>query len=295
VQRTIPLDRPLDLGLTLAPFRHGDGDPTIRLGRNEAWLASRTPDGPATLHLELAGDAIVAAAWGPGAAWALDRVPYVIGAHDDDAGFVPDHPQLDAARRRFAGMRLAASGRVIAALVPTILGQKVTTKESWRSLRRLMQKYGEAAPGPFELVVPPSPEVLAALPYEDYHPLGIERRRAETIRSVCRVAGRLEAAPDAATCERLLRSLPRIGPWTAAFVVHAAFGAPDVVPVGDFHLPNTIASFLAGEARADDVRMLELLEPYRGHRMRVVRLVKAAGVHAPRYGPRSAIRSIEGI
>jgi hypothetical protein len=62
--------------------------------------------------------------------------------------------------------------------------------------------------------------------------------------------------------------------------------------VGDFHLPNLVAWALAGEPRADDVRMLELLEPYRGQRGRVQRLLEASGMQAPRYGPRMAPRRI---
>jgi hypothetical protein len=41
--------------------------------------------------------------------------------------------------------------------------------------------------------------------------------------------------------------------------------------------------------------MLELLEPYRGQRARVVRLLEVAGVKIPRYGPRFSPRRIAGI
>jgi 3-methyladenine DNA glycosylase/8-oxoguanine DNA glycosylase len=80
-------------------------------------------------------------------------------------------------------------------------------------------------------------------------------------------------------------ALPGIGPWTAAEVGRAAFGDPDAVSVGDFHLPNLVCWALAGEPRGDDSRMLELLEPYRGQRGRVVRLLEASGLRSPRYGP----------
>ncbi len=72
----------------------------------------------------------------------------------------------------------------------------------------------------------------------------------------------------------------------------AGWSAPRV---GDFHTPNTVSWALAGEARADDTRMLELLEPYRGQRARVVRLLELAGVAAPRFGPRHRPRSIAAI
>ena len=53
---------------------------------------------------------------------------------------------------------------------------------------------------------------------------------------------------------------------------------PDAVSVGDFHLPNLVAFALAGEPRGDDARMLELLEPYRGQRARVIRLLELSGI-----------------
>ena len=74
-----------------------------------------------------------------------------------------------------------------------------------------------------------------------------------------------------------------------------AFGDPDVVSVGDVHLPSTVSWALAGEPRATDERMLELLEPFRGQRGRVVRWIESAGIQAPRFGPRMPPRRIAGI
>jgi 3-methyladenine DNA glycosylase/8-oxoguanine DNA glycosylase len=87
-----------------------------------------------------------------------------------------------------------------------------------------------------------------------------------------------------------LEAIPGIGPWTSAKVAASALGDADAVPVGDFHLPNTIVYAFTGDARGDDARMLELLAPYAGHRMRVIRLIEHAGIHAPRYGPRRPLR-----
>jgi 3-methyladenine DNA glycosylase/8-oxoguanine DNA glycosylase len=57
-------------------------------------------------------------------------------------------------------------------------------------------------------------------------------------------------------------------------------GDPDAVIVGDLHIPRLVAWALAGETEADDPRMLALLEPYRGHRFRLIRLFYAAGIGA---------------
>ena len=45
----------------------------------------------------------------------------------------------------------------------------------------------------------------------------------------------------------------------------------------------------------DDDAMLELLEPYRGHRYRAVRMVELSGVHPPRRGPRYAGRDFRAM
>jgi hypothetical protein len=65
--------------------------------------------------------------------------------------------------------------------------------------------------------------------------------------------------------------------------------------VGDFHMPSLVTWALAGEPRGTDDRMLELLEPFAGHRGRVVRLLKTSGIRAPRYGPRLRYQYIRGI
>jgi len=100
---------------------------------------------------------------------------------------------------------------------------------------------------------------------------------------------------DPETAYRALRAFPGIGPWTVAEVGARAFGDPDAVSVGDVHLPHMVAWALSGEPRGTDERMLELLEPYRGQRGRVVRLLELAGVRVPRYGPRLAPRRIERL
>ena len=87
-------------------------------------------------------------------------------------------------------------------------------------------------------------------------------------------------------------SIAGVGRWTSAEVRRVALGDPDAVSVGDYHLPHAVAWALAGEARADDARMLELLEPFAGHRARVVRLIEVAAIGAPRRGPRMPLRAI---
>jgi 3-methyladenine DNA glycosylase/8-oxoguanine DNA glycosylase len=295
--RTYPFDGPFDLVRTLRPLGRGTGDATMRFGPGRAWHATRTPDGPATLALLTSGDHLAAEAWGAGAEYALDGVPELVGLTAGPMRVASHSVLVDQLARRFPGVRLTRSRAVMESLVPAILEQKVTGDAARRAWRGLVARYGEPAPGPPELRlrVPPPAATLAALPYYAFHPLGVEQRRADTIRRATARADWLEAIVGMPVEEAYARltALPGIGPWTAAEVAVRALGDPDAVSVGDFHLPNLVAFALAGEPRADDARMLELLEPWRGERARVIRLLELSGIDAPKYGPRLTPRRIE--
>jgi 3-methyladenine DNA glycosylase/8-oxoguanine DNA glycosylase len=246
----------------------------MRLETGRAIRATRTPAGPATLEVREAGDELIVRSWGPGAAWAVAQAPDLLGLNDDPfalAALAPPHRLVIELARRFVGLRLPRGGRIVEALVPAVLEQKITGEEARQVYRSLIRVHGEPAPGPFGLRLQPTPERLAALPYHAYHPLGLERRRAETLKRIGALADRLEAVVD----------LP------------LADAHP--ISVGDYHLPSLVAFALAGESRADDARMLEILEPYRGQRGRVIRLLEASGLGVPRRGPRMPVRSIAGI
>ena len=303
VERRYPLEGRLDLARTLAPLWRGRGDPTMRVGADGVWRATRTPEGPATIHLAIGRGQLLARAWGDGAGWALDHAPSMAGLLDDPAGLdaiASRHPLIRDLARHNPGLRFPRTLAVMESLVPAIIEQKVTGNEAHRAWRGLVATHGEPAPGPAGgtgLRVPPSPAVLAALPYFAFHGFGLERRRADTIRRAAARATWLEAASDLAPeiGQARLRSLPGVGAWTAAEVAARAWGDPDAVSVGDYHLPNLVAWVLARERQGTDERMLELLEPFRGQRGRVIRLLEVAGFPAERHGPRYAGRRIEGI
>ena len=283
-----------DLRLLLVHLNGGVGHPTHKTTATQAWRASRTPAGPSTLRMKVDGQRITARAWGPGSEWSLEHLPELLGAADDPDSFpTNDHRLMRELKRRFRGLRFARTERVHEAIVPIILGQVVTTTEAHRAERALTKAYGEPAPGPEPITLQPAPDVLGRLKYEDFHPLGIGRKKALLIIEVSRRASRLEeiATMSSVNADKRLRAVRGIGPWSSALVVSEALGDPDAVPVGDYHLPNTVAWALAGEARATDARMLELLEPYRPHRYRAALMLKLSGIGAPRYGPRTEARS----
>lgn len=293
-RRTIPLPFALDLRRSLHPLRLGKHDPTINLVQGAMLRATRTPEGRATMRVEHQGDRLEVEAWGDGAEWALAGAPSSLGVLDDRAGFEPAHPVVADLHRRADGLRLPRTERVIEALVPAILSQKVTGFEAKRSFRQLVERWGEPAPGPGGLTLLPAPEVIAELGYYELHVVGVEKRRADTLKRVCAHATRLEAAGALGTAQLRgrLEAIPGVGAWTSAEVARLAHGDADAVSVGDFHVKNLVAFALAGELRGTDDRMLQLLEPFAGHRGRVCLLIESAGISAPKYGPRSRIEPI---
>jgi len=293
-RRWLP-DYRLDLVGMLGPLRRGRGDPTMRLDGGVCWRASTTETGPATVALRRFADGVVeATAWGSGAELALDGLPALLGAADDDTGFVAHHPLVAETRRRLPGLRLGATGRVWDVLVPAVLEQKVTGVEARRSWRELCWRFGARAPGPDrmpKLWLPPTPAALRAIPDWEWHRAGVDSARRRALLAAATVAHRLERAAElggTAGCE-LLRRVPGIGVWTAAEVAQRAWGDPDAVSVGDFHIPAVVGWALVGRP-LDDAGMLAVLAPYAPQRQRAVRYVEASGFRRPRFGPRLAAK-----
>ncbi|MFL6206219.1 MAG: DNA-3-methyladenine glycosylase family protein [Acidimicrobiales bacterium] len=293
-RRTLTLPFALDLRRTLRPMRLGKHDPTILLADRAALWATRTADGPATVRVEHHGDRVQVEAWGDGAEDALEHAPASLGLLDDRRGFDPEHPLVKEMHHDADGLRLPRTDRVLESLVPAILGQRVTGFEAKRAYRQLIERWGEPAPGPGDLRLLPRSDVIAELPYYDLHVVGVEKKRADTLRRACAHANRLEAAGERGTAtlrDRLL-AIPGIGLWTVAEVTRLAHGDADAVSVGDVHLKHLVSWALAGEARGSDDRMLELLEPFAGHRGRVCLLIESSGISVPRRGARAEIEPI---
>jgi len=292
VERRFEVVGPLSLRFTLRALSLWGATTWLKVDDSGAWYARRTPDGPGTVHIRHRGDHLLVNAWGDGAERVLDEVPALCGLGDPGLDAIePVHPCIEELKKRNRGQRQGRSGQVYSRLVSAGLAQKVTTANSKPALRRLVRRWGEQAPGPREdLWLLPAPRVLARKPYFEFHSLGIEKRRADLVK---RIADRATALQRAAKmpfgdARRHLEKLPGIGPWTSGVVMGGPLGDPDAVPFGDYHLPSWVAWNLVGEARADDARMMEILEPYAGRRGMVARMVKGGGKSAPRFGPKRA-------
>jgi hypothetical protein len=290
---------PVSIELALGPLQRGNGDPTQRRdGQDGWWRTARTPLGAGTLRLQAIDGGVAVEAWGPGAAWLVDSAPGLLGADDDRGGFRPQHPVIAQTAHRLPHLRLGGLGLVFELVVPAVLEQRVTGVEARRSWRELLWGFGEPPPGPAPVgmrVLPP-PAVWRRIPSWEWHRAGVDPGRARTIVAAAEVAHRLDEGLSLPREERLrrLRAVPGIGEWTAAEVAQRAWGDPDAVSVGDFHLPALVGWALAGRP-VDDDGMLELLACYPGHRQRAVRLVELSGVRKPSFGPRMPVGDIRAL
>ena len=260
---------------------------TSQRKRGVGWWATETPHGPASVAFRAVGGEVCADAWGPGAEWAIDRVPALLGGRDDPSGFRSHHRVVEDLVGRLGVPRIGATDRWFEALATAAVYQRVVSADARTAVARLGHRFGGEVPGECPLPLMPRPRTALTIPDHGYHRVGVDRARARVVRVAAKHASRLEALGDrpAAEAREWLQRLPGVGPWTAARTTGAAAGDPDAVPVGDLHVPVLVTYALSGATDGTDDSMLELLEPYAGHRGRVVRLVKAAGIGPPRHHP----------
>lgn len=238
---------------------------------------------------------------------ALQRAASVLGAEDDwtelelllDALGDRASTELARTRRRHPGVRLPASGALFDQLVNVALEQKVTHEQARHSWRNLLKRHGEMPPSSSALAAPAwmrlplTAAQLKRVPSWDWHGIWVQPALSKTVLRIAERAPAVHRLGKATPADTLslaglaeqLASVPGIGPWTSAETLQRSHGAADLVAVGDYHLAHFVGEALTGR-RTDDAGMLELLEPYRPHRQRIVRLLGLSGFRMSRFGPR---------
>lgn len=281
-----------------ASFRlHNFGplDPSFRFERDRIVQALNTPEGPAVLEIrplraegEVAAHRVRVLVHGAGGDYLVGRAERILGADDRPEAFVPQCAPTRRLVRAAPGLRLTRAASPYAMLISIVFQQRVAFRDAALSYRHLVRKFGTTAPGDFGLVVPPTPRVWARIPLHEFTALDVDRKRVETVRRVARIAGHIDRMFDEAYPEvdRKLSCQTGLGPWTVQNFLGFGFAHPDALPTGDYDLPHRVSSLFTGKPRSNDEEMARILEPYRGHRFRIIRMIDQAGVKHTRMGPR---------
>lgn len=172
-------------------------------------------------------------------------------------------------------------------VLQTILHQRVSGAEAGKNWGRLCRRFGQTWD---DLVSAPSPKRLLSLSSAEFAACGIEAHRRVPLKEAAfRLPLLTEPELPLDRLEERMLGCHRIGEWTSAYVRGHFLGDPDAVPLGDYNLPHLVGYVFRGVRRSSDQEMLQDLEPYRGHRFRVLRWLGAAGITIPRRGPRMVL------
>lgn len=297
--RQLRLARPIPLRTQLSPLRRGAGDPTwAEDAAGGIWRATTTPDGVGVERLatDRAAGTVVQEVYGDGRDWLLDRLPALCGELDLGVNEFDPPSVLSEPARSHRGLRVSTTFALVEATVAAILEQKVTGKEAWRAWRSLIRQFGQRTEiGDVVLYAPPTAQEWRKIPSWEWHRAGVDANRSRTIQAAMRVVPDHWDGQDIGAIQQRIRSVSGIGVWTVAEISQRALGDPDAISFGDYHLPNEVAYLFAGRRNGTDDLMADLLEPWRGHRYRVQRLVELSSVRRPRRGPRMTISDMRGF
>lgn len=178
----------------------------------------------------------------------LNANPELIASH------LQQDPVLAPLVSKTAGLRIPGTLDAFELSLRAILGQQITVKAASTIFGRFVDRFGTAVETPFPGVdrCAPRAEALATANLQDIIDLGLNQRRANTIRELARAIldgrVRLDDGNRSEAVDQLL-SLPGIGPWTAQYIAMRALDDPDTFPTADLGLVRALnlpkASLLA--------------------------------------------------
>jgi len=281
-----------DLRRTMSILSSGRRDPTTESIAGGLLFSLLTPTGACAVRSVQSAQRLQIDIEGEGAKWLEPHLPALFGLKDDLLSFEPANPVREVAKQH-PGIHLPRLPVVFHRLIQVVLHQLVTWEEAAYGWQEMTRRYGAAAPGDSGLLVGPTAATLKTLAYYDLVDCGILPRQARLILQLANESRRIDKVWSQGD-DQLIAFLSRIngiGEWTLQTLRGSCLGDPDAVVTGDYGLPHIVTWFFKRQARGMDEEMLELLEPYRGHRYRVQQLLMHAGIQAPRCGPKMRLRS----
>ncbi|MBI4233353.1 MAG: DNA-3-methyladenine glycosylase 2 family protein [Chloroflexi bacterium] len=220
------------------------------------------------LEVEVLGEEVRA----EDAAWALDRVAWILGAQADLRPFyawAEGDPVLRGITRRLYGLHPPRMPTLFEGLVFAIAGQQVASTIARMVRTLLTQTYGpRLSLDGHTYHAFPSPHALLEAGLEGLRRCKLSTRKAEYILDLATRIRACELDPEAVAglpSEELIARLCQwrgIGRWTAEWVLLRAMGRPDVFPAGDLALRRTVAAYYTGGAPMTEAEARSLAERF---------------------------------
>lgn len=149
-------------------------------------------------------------------------------------------------------------------LVRAIVSQNISNYASRAIFRRLSERFGGRPPTP--------EEILADDPDELRQAAGLSRAKTASLRSLAEhiISGQIDLArlhelPDDEVIAQL-SAVKGIGTWTADMFLMFHLYRPDVLPIGDLELRNTVGRVYDLPKPPTPAELERLAEPWRPHR-----------------------------
>jgi len=272
---------PVHIPRTFNLQRLGPYDPTTELEADLFRKAFFYRGRPAAIEVVRDGAALELRAYGADAVELAEEAAAGLRQEDGYAAFVTEDTGVLRLHRMLPGLRVIRIPWLYDMTCSAILQQRIRTVDAMRDWRRIANRYG--APAPLGLRAFPPSDVLAEVPQFALEAMGIDAKRAKALLRFARELRFVSLKPEMGFTQlrQTLLRVSGIGPWTTETVLGYGAGDTDAAIPGDLHLPRIVCYALAGERDGSDERMMELLEPFRGHRFRIIRLVSAAGLDVP--------------
>lgn len=274
---------PIHFARTFSLQSLGRYDPTAEQSHHHFRKAFFYRGSPSALEFRRADDHLETTAFGANAPALAEETALCLAQQDHYATFQTPDTGIQRLHWQLAGLRLLRFPWLYETTCSTILQQRIRTVDAMRAWRRITQRWGAEAP--LGLRAFPPHETLAQIPSFQIEALDIDIKRTRALLKFAQESKFHPLRPDMTFSqlrEHLLR-IPGIGPWTTESVLGYGAGDPDAAIPGDLHLPHLVCYALAGEPEGSDERMMELLDPFRGHRFRIIRLLYESRLTVPRH------------
>jgi len=268
----------------------GAYDPTATLSEGHFRKSFVTPSGVCSVRVAAVERGVEITCEGAEAGQKLAELVSSFEVDDGHETFLPEHPLLRRLRRDQIGLRLLRVPWLFDVACGAVLQQRVRFADACKDWRNIAERFGERDLA--GSVAFPSSSVLSGIPSWELEGLGIDAKRVRALIALAREVrmNPLRMEMSYSELRGRLGRVPGVGPWTVETTLGFGAADPDALPLGDLYLPHIVSYALTGKAEGNDDRMVELLEPYRGHRFRVVRLLYGARLTLPRMASRRPTR-----